>query len=174
MTARRISLGFLLAVTLAWAMDKDNLSVANDAQPVSDAHAQEDGIRNALKASWPIHAFVRRPRMTGPNERRNGDDAKDGVGSQKIHRRSRRNFRSSRNRYKSRGTTSATWSWWFILVAFVLPTVILLSIFASVGIALCCYYKKRNNNQPAHAGRVIQPAQPSVYRAQPMSQPRSE
>lgn len=40
MTARRISLGFLLAVTLAWAMDKDNLSVANDAQPVSDAHAQ--------------------------------------------------------------------------------------------------------------------------------------
>ncbi|KAH7726280.1 hypothetical protein AAVH_06081 [Aphelenchoides avenae] len=165
MTTLRISLGFLLALTLACALEKDNLSAANDAQPVNVAHAQEDGIKDAVKASWPFHAVVRRHRVTGPNERRNDGDVKEGVRSEKTHRRVRRAYDSD---------SAVGWTIGMTMLFIILPFIIILAIFASVGIGLCCYFKNRQNNQPAYPGRVIQPAQPSAYRAHPMSQPQSE
>ncbi|KAH7698054.1 hypothetical protein AAVH_34857, partial [Aphelenchoides avenae] len=156
MTALRISLGFLLALTLACALEKDNLPAANDAHPVNVDHAQEIGIDDAIKVTWPFDVFIRRPRVTGPNV----GDEKDVLRSQKIHRRSRRS---------SSGLNTAFTL--YLVLGIVFGVIVPISISASIGIGFSCFFKNRQNNQPAHAGRVIQPAQPSAYRAQPMSQP---
>ncbi|KAH7696196.1 hypothetical protein AAVH_36736, partial [Aphelenchoides avenae] len=89
MNAFGISLGFLLTLALACALENANPSAANDAQPVNAAHAQ-GGTKDAVNGTWPFRAFVRRHRVKGANERRNDGNAKDTDRAQKIHRRSRR------------------------------------------------------------------------------------
>ncbi|KAH7726228.1 hypothetical protein AAVH_06028 [Aphelenchoides avenae] len=102
MNAFGISLGFLLALTLVYALEKDIPSAANDAQPVNAAHAQEDGIKDAVNATWPFRAFVRRHPLKSANERRNDGHAKDGVRGEKIHRRSRRDDDFEERRKKAK------------------------------------------------------------------------